>query len=148
MTKRKAMRTPADRLRHTILFELFLLLMVAPLCMVIFGASASSATLTAVALSTVAMAWNFIYNYLFDFILYKWRGTTSKNATQRVYHAILFELGLLFATIPLLAWSLELSLIDALLVDIGFVVVALFYAYFFNLLYDNVYPLPDQHISE
>lgn len=137
------MRTPADRLRHTILFELFLLLLAAPICMFIFGASAETATITAVALSAIAMLWNFIYNYLFDAVLYWLNGSTDKSSTQRVIHAILFEFGLLFTTIPLLAWSLNLSLIDAIVTDIGFVVIALFYSYFFNLMYDNIYPLPD-----
>ncbi|MCL9776913.1 PACE efflux transporter [Vibrio methylphosphonaticus] len=141
------MRTPADRLRHTILFELFLLIIAAPICMFIFGASAETATITAVGLSLIAMLWNFIYNYVFDACLYKLNGTTKKSSTQRVFHAILFEFGLLFATIPLLAWSLNLSLIDAIVADIGFVVIALFYSYFFNLMYDNIYPLPDLQLD-
>ncbi|GAL22732.1 hypothetical protein JCM19235_4690 [Vibrio maritimus] len=46
-------------------------------------------------------------------------------------------------TIPLLAWALELSFIDAFLTDLGFVVGAVVYAYFFNLFYDSVFPLPE-----
>lgn len=143
MNSKNVMRSPTDRLRHTILFELLLLLIAAPICMFVFGANVKTAALTAFSLSLIAMVWNYIYNYAFDRALIYLRGTSKKTPTQRVYHALLFELGLLIATIPLLAWSLNLSLIDAVLADLGFVIVALFYAYFFNLVYDAVFPIVD-----
>ncbi|MCG9659235.1 PACE efflux transporter [Vibrio mediterranei] len=145
MTSKNVMRGPADRLRHTILFELLLLLIAAPICMFVFGANVKTAALTAFSLSLIAMIWNYIYNYAFDRILIYLHGTSIKTPAQRVYHALLFELGLLVATIPLLAWSLNLSIIDAVLADVGFVFVALFYAYFFNLVYDAVFPIVDHN---
>ncbi|MFC5080350.1 Bacterial Transmembrane Pair family protein [Vibrio thalassae] len=143
MASKSAMRSPADWLRHTILFELLLLLIAAPICMFVFGANVKTAAFTAFSLSLIAMVWNYIYNYVFYRALMHLRGTTKKTPTQRIYHALLFEIGLLVATIPMLAWSLNLTLIDAILADLGFVVVALFYAYFFNLVYDAVFPIAD-----
>lgn len=104
MSSNNLMRTPVDRLRHTILFEVLLLLVVTPICMMLFHTSAQTATFTAVALSLIAMIWNYVFNYLFDCITLKVKGTTKKTKTQRVYHALIFEVGLLVFTIPLLAW--------------------------------------------
>lgn len=143
MSSNNIMRTSADRLRHTILFEVLLLLVVTPICMMVFHTNAQTATFTAVALSLIAMIWNYVFNYLFDYIALKLKGTTKKTKTQRVYHALIFEVGLLVFTIPLLAWALDLSFIDAFLTDLGFVVGAVVYAYFFNLFYDSVFPIPE-----
>lgn len=57
-------------------------------------------------------------------------------------HAVLFELVLLIAGIFLIAWWLEIGYIDALIMDIGFSVFFLCYAFAYNWLYDIVFPVP------
>ncbi|WP_240645444.1 chlorhexidine efflux transporter [Vibrio mediterranei] len=79
MNSKNVMRSPADRLRHTILFELLLLLIAAPICMFVFGANVKTAALTAFSLSLIAMVWNYIYNYAFDRALIYLRGTSKKK---------------------------------------------------------------------
>lgn len=46
--------------------------------------------------------------------------------------------------LPAMAWWLEISLLEALVLDLGFVVFYLVYAFVYNLLYDKVFPIPTQ----
>jgi uncharacterized membrane protein len=61
----------------------------------------------------------------------------------RVAHAVLFELGLLIVLMPFIAWYLGVSLMQALVMDISFALFYLVYAFFFNLAYDRIFPLPE-----
>ncbi|ABI83430.1 conserved hypothetical protein [Francisella tularensis subsp. holarctica OSU18] len=94
----------------------------------------------AIIISLIAMLWNFIYNYIFDIIEIKFGMHRSKRGIIiRALHALLFELGLLIATIPLVAYILNMSFLSALLVDIGFVIFYLVYAFVYNYIFDRIY---------
>ena len=60
------MRTFRERLMHTVLFELVLLLICMPVISVIFNKSMSHAGTMSLALSLIAMVCNYIYNYIGD----------------------------------------------------------------------------------
>ena len=57
-------------------------------------------------------------------------------------HTLLFEAGLILLLIPFIAWYLGISLWAALVMDIAIVVFYLVYAFFFNIAYDRVFPIP------
>ena len=57
-------------------------------------------------------------------------------------HAICFELGLLAVFLPLTAWYLDISLWQALLLDLGFMLFYLLYGYFYHWAYDVLFPAP------
>ncbi|WP_047043279.1 PACE efflux transporter [Vibrio mexicanus] len=135
-------RTHFDRIRHTLFFELGLLGTLVPISSLFMSQDKSTVGLVALALSVLAMLWNMAFNYAFYVYLIETQGHCQKSKRQRLNHALLFELGLILITIPILAWSLGLSLIDAFILDIGFVVYALFYAWGFNLAYDRMFPIP------
>jgi uncharacterized membrane protein len=61
----------------------------------------------------------------------------------RIFHAILFEAGLLLALVPFVAWWLSVSWVEALLMDVALAGFYLVYAYAFNLAYDKLFPLPE-----
>lgn len=136
------MRTARDRIRHTILFEIFGLLLVTPLGALVFAMPLQDIGVIGIGGATLAMLWNYIYNYGFDRLMQRWRGTTLKTLPLRVLHAILFELGLLLALLPLIAWYLGITLWQALVMDIAFALFYMVYAFVFNLAYDRVYPIP------
>ncbi|MEO9297483.1 PACE efflux transporter [Devosia alba] len=136
------MRTARDRIRHTILFEIFGLLLVTPLGALAFAMPLQDIGVIGIGGATLAMLWNYIYNYGFDRLMQRWRGTTLKTLPLRVLHAILFELGLLLALLPLIAWYLGITLWQALVMDIAFALFYMVYAFVFNLAYDRVYPIP------
>jgi uncharacterized membrane protein len=135
------MRTPRDRIRHAISFEIIGLALITPLGAFAFAMPIHDIGVIGVGSATLAMVWNYIYNYGFDRLLLRLRGDTQKSMPMRVLHAVLFELGLLIALMPLIAWYLGVSLWQALVMDVSFALFYMGYAFVFNLAYDRVFPL-------
>ncbi|AJC48302.1 PACE efflux transporter [Allofrancisella guangzhouensis] len=128
------------RLVHMIGFEAIGIIVFTPITMFILNENILSMGILVVIISVTAMAWNFIYNYLFDLIEIYLGGHRSKRYFNiRMLHTILFEAGLLIITIPFIAYWLEISLMEALIVDIGFVIFYVFYALAYNYTFDKVY---------
>jgi uncharacterized membrane protein len=89
-----------------------------------------------VMVSTAAMLWNMLFNSLFDRLRARLQLTMSMGL--RVLHALAFEGGLVLVVVPLAAWWLSISLWDALLLDIGLLLLFLPYTLMFNWLYDTL----------
>lgn len=136
------MRTTGDRIRHAISFEIIGLLLVTPLGAMGFGIPAGDIGVVAIVSATIATLWNYIYNIIFDRAMKRWRGTVHKTVAIRVLHAVLFEAGLLLATLPFIALYLGIGLWRAFLMDLAFVAFYLIYAFVFNWVYDRAFPLP------
>ncbi|WIY52669.1 PACE efflux transporter [Devosia sp. YIM 151766] len=137
------MRTTSDRIRHAVSFELIGIVLATPLAAFAFHLPGGDSAVIVVGSATVAMAWNYVYNLLFDHAMRRWRGNTEKSLLLRVLHAMLFELGLLIMLLPLIAFYLGISLWQALVMDIAFALFYMGYAFVFNLAYDRVFPLPE-----
>lgn len=136
------MRTTADRVRQAVSFEVIGLLLTIPLAILIFGFSTSETSGLAVIGASLATGWNYVFNLLFDHGMQRLRGTTEKTWGLRVVHAVSFELGLMIAFLPIIAWRLDIGLIDALVMDLAFVVFYVVYAFIFTWAYDRVFPDP------
>jgi uncharacterized membrane protein len=137
------MRTTADRIRHAISFELIGILLATPLAAFAFHLEGGDSVVVVVASATVAMLWNYVYNLGFDHLMQHFRGTTEKTRTIRVFHAILFELGLLAIMLPMIAWYLQIGIWQAFIMDLGLAIFYMVYALVFNWAYDRVFPLPE-----
>ena len=137
------MRSTRDRIRHAISFELIALLIVTPAGALLFGKPISDIGVIAVGGATIATGWNYLYNLGFDHLMRRLTGSTQKSTAIRVGHAILFELGLLVVLLPFVAWYLQISLWDALIMDVAFALFYVVYAFVFNWGYDRVFPLPE-----
>ncbi|WP_099827243.1 PACE efflux transporter [Oceaniglobus indicus] len=137
------MRSPLDRLRHAISFEIIALLLVVPLGALAFGVPMQSLGVVGIVSATIATLWNIVYNFVFDLWLRRQTGTTEKTLAMRVLHTVLFEIGLLFVLLPFIAWYLDLTLWRALVMDVSFAVFYMIYAFVFNWSYDRVFPLPE-----
>ncbi|QUM75579.1 PACE efflux transporter [Moritella sp. 24] len=135
------MRTRLDRIRHAVLFEIIGLIAIMGVLSQL-GFELGHVGAMGVLFSVVATGWNYVYNIGFDKYMLSKLGTLTKTTFVRIVHSIGFEGGLLFLTIPFMAWFLDLSLWDAFVLDIGMVVFYLFYAYIYNLAYDRVFPIP------
>ena len=95
----------------------------------------------AVVSSGIAVAWNFIFNTLFE----RWearQAVRGRSLRRRVAHAVGFEGGLVFTLVPLFAWWFDVSLWQALVMDLGLVVFFLCYTFVFNWGFDQVFGLP------
>lgn len=86
--------------------------------------------------SLIAMVWNMLFNALFDQA--QRRIGFQRNLTARAVHAVLFEIGLILAVVPLAAWWLATSLWRAFVLDTGIVLFFLPYTFAFNWVYDSL----------
>lgn len=136
------MRTTRDRLRHAIGFELIGLLIAAPLASWVTGVGLNHMGPLALFFSVVATVWNYVYNIGVDKLLLRYQGHTHKALWQRVLHTLGFEGGLLIVALPVMSWWLDIGLLEALLLDMGFVLFYLVYAFVYNWSYDKVFPIP------
>ena len=102
---------------------------------------AGAAGIAAGIASATAVAWNLVYNTLFE----AWEARQARRGRsllRRVVHAIGFEGGLVLAIVPMFAWTLGTSLVDAFLLDIGLVVFFVVYSFAFNWAFDLMFGLP------
>ncbi len=133
MTARK---TITERFVHALAFELLAIAICAPLGAWLMDRSAMHMGLLTLTISLIAMSWNMVFNALFDRAERLWR--FQRNLGVRAAHAGLFELGLLLLTVPLIAWWLDMSLRQALLLDLGLVLFFVPYSMAFNWCYDQL----------
>lgn len=129
------------RVLHLILFELFAILLSA-VCLALYsGADAFYVGFAATVSSAIAVTWNFIYNIAFE----AWESrqhVKGRSLRRRAVHAIGFEIGLTAALVPLFAWSLGVSLLEAFVLDLGLILFFLVYTFAFNLTFDRLFGLP------
>lgn len=95
----------------------------------------------AVIASVIAVLWNLSFNALFE----GWESRQAvhgRSLRRRVAHAIGFEGGLVAFLVPVFAWWLEVSLWQALVMDLGLVVFFLIYTFVFTWCFDRVFGLP------
>ncbi len=138
------MRTPRDRVRHAVMFEIIALILVAPLGGLVFGVEMAHFGVVAVVSTTVAMGWNYVYNLGFDHALVALGKPLNKTALGRLLHAFLFEAGLLLLLVPFIAWYLAVPLWEAFVMDLALAGFYLVYALGFNWGYDKAFPLPSR----
>ncbi|CAI3952925.1 Uncharacterized membrane protein [Commensalibacter communis] len=138
------MRSFWDRIRHAIMFEILGLVLFIPCSVWVFHHSVTDMGVIGIFSSLAATIWNFVYNLGFDKTLLFFLGYVKKSLLIRVLHTILFEVGLTLVTLPMIAWYLNISFLDALIMDIGIVVFYLVYAFFFNIAYDFILPVKEK----
>lgn len=127
-----------ERIFHAVSFELVALLCIVPVGALFSDQHASHLVMVGAGLSLFTVVWNFIYNLLFDRILQDDR--RNRTARLRVMHAVGFEGSLVVVTVPVLSWVLQISLMQALVVEAGFLLFFFVYTIAFNWLYDRYQP--------
>ncbi|NUU04726.1 PACE efflux transporter [Herbaspirillum robiniae] len=129
------------KLTYACLFEALAIVFTTFGLAVIAGHDSAHSTAAAVASSTIAFIWNFIFNGLFE----RWEARQAKRGrgfARRAAHAIGFEGGLVLMLVPMFAWWLDIGLWDAFVLDLGLIVFFMVYTYLFNLGFDRVFGLP------
>ena len=123
-----------ERILHSILFEVIALIFVISAALVFTNVGITSVTGLAVGLSVIAMVWNYIYNLVFDQLFGQNR--INRSFKMRINHGIGFEFGMIFVTLPLMMWVLQLDFWTVFIMDISVVVFFLVYAILYNWCYD------------
>ena len=99
------------------------------------------AGVAAVVSSAVAVAWNVVFNTLFE----RWearQNVRGRSLARRAAHAIGFEGGLVVTLVPFFAWWLDITLWQAFVLDLGLLLFFLVYTFVFNWVFDRVFGLP------
>ncbi|WOA54589.1 multidrug/biocide efflux PACE transporter [Dickeya solani] len=127
-------KTLRERMAHAIGFEVMALLICAPIGAWVLGRSILQVGALSIMLSSVAMIWNVVYNSQFDRL---WPvSRVRRGLWVRMGHALGFEGGFILIGLPLAAWMLNITLWQALMVEIGFFLFFLPYTMAYNWLYD------------
>ncbi|ATA21285.1 putative membrane protein [Gibbsiella quercinecans] len=125
-----------ERIIHAVGFEAIALLIFAPLGAWLLNRPMLQVGALAVMLSTLAMVWNMVYNTAFDRL---WPvNRVARTLKVRVLHAFGFEGGFVLIGVPIAAWMLDIPLLRAFILEIGFFLFFLPYTMFYNWLYDTV----------
>lgn len=129
------------RVIHTLSFEVIALIIAVPLFTWVLGTGLKHIGIMTLVMSLIAMIWNMSFNKLFELWEARQR-SQHRTIKRRVMHALCFEGGLLVATLPLIAWWMQMSIWQALLTDLGFMLFFLIYGFVFNWSFDRVFGLP------
>ncbi|OOF77513.1 hypothetical protein BKG96_08260 [Rodentibacter caecimuris] len=128
--------TLKERFLHSVLFEIGAVAVSTIAVLLVSPEKGSTALGVGILISLVAMVWNLIFNSIFDKIFTAPRET--RGLGTRIFHTVMFEGGLLVATIPMIAYFLQLTLWQALIADIGLTILIMVYALIFNWIYDHI----------
>ena len=129
------------RIVQAVLYEVFATALVAPVLWWLFERSPLSTLALTVALSFIALAWNFGFNAVFE--AWESRQPSGERTWQRrAVHGIGFEIGLALIIVPVMAWWLDIGLFQALAADIGIMVFFLGYTVVFTWCFDRVFGPP------
>ncbi|MDQ7968112.1 MAG: PACE efflux transporter [Oxalicibacterium faecigallinarum] len=122
------------RILHAVLFEVCALIILVPLMSIGFGMDMLHFGGLAVLLALCAMASNIIYNHFYEMVEhhYGWQRTVR----MRVVHTLGFEAFFMAIALPLTAWWLSISVVEALLLDVTFSIFFMIYAFCFNWVFD------------
>lgn len=125
-----------ERVFHAVLFEIIAVIVATVATMYITGRGAADMSMLAIAISVIAMLWNFFYNWGFDAIY----GATRhlRSWTKRFWHGVGFEAGMVILSFPVIMLWLDMGFWEVLLMDIGFVIFFFLYAITYNYIYDMV----------
>jgi uncharacterized membrane protein len=123
------------------LYEAIAIAFVGPVLSLAFDKPPSSTMVLAVVLSSIALTWNYVFNLLFE----RWESRQSKKGrslARRVAHGIGFEGGLTILLIPVMSLWLKISVLEALVANLGLLAFFFVYAIAFTWAFDRAFGLP------
>ncbi|MCO5975495.1 PACE efflux transporter [Ideonella sp. NS12-5] len=135
--------TPLQRrVLQAVLYETGAIALTGPIVGLSFDVGAGSSLLLAVIMSSIALAWNYVFNAGFE----HWERRQvrhQRTVWRRLMHGIGFEGGLGLMLVPLMAVWLDIPLWQALVAEIGLLALFFLYAVGFTWAFDRVFGLPE-----
>ncbi|MFL7841468.1 multidrug/biocide efflux PACE transporter [Raoultella ornithinolytica] len=129
-------KTLTERVIHAVSFEGLATLILALTAAWLMQRSVLEMGGLSVLLATLAMVWNLIYNAAFDRL---WPvSRVVRTLKVRALHAIGFESGFILIGVTAVALILGVSLIQAFMLEIGFMLFFLPYTMLFNWIWDTL----------
>jgi uncharacterized membrane protein len=134
--------SPATRrVLQAILYEVIAIAFVGPALSFAFNEPSTSTFGLAVVLSTIALTWNYAFNWMFE----RWESRQTvrgRSVTRRLAHGAGFEGGLAIILIPVMSLWLDISPTAAFVANLGLLVFFFVYAIAFTWAFDRVFGLP------
>lgn len=127
------------KLVYAITFEALAILLSTVLLAVLSQSQSHNSLPVAIAVSVIALIWNYIFNSFFELVESTLK-IKKRTIMVRLIHAISFELGLFFFTIPLYMWWYNVGFIKAISMEITILVFFFIYTYLFTLAFDKLCP--------
>ncbi|MCY9871507.1 PACE efflux transporter [Vibrio barjaei] len=124
-----------ERIFHSVLFEVLAVTFSVIGLALFTNHDVAALSGTMIVIATMAMCWNYLFNMMFDYFVQGEK--ILRSLKTRIVHVVLFEAGLLLVTIPAMAYLLNVSLLEAFVMDIGVTIFVTIYAFLFNLVYDH-----------
>ena len=130
------------RVLQAILYETIAIAFVGPVLSYAFEKPPASTLGLAFLLSSIALAWNYVFNTLFE----RWESRQSirgRSLVRRLAHGIGFEGGLTVLLVPVMSLWLNVSPLTAFLANLGLLAFFFIYAIAFTWIFDRIFGLPD-----
>ena len=124
-----------ERVFHAVGYEVTALLITIPGAALLLHRPVGHLGITVIAIALLAMAWNMLFNSLFDRFF---PPRAPRNFWVRSLQAIGFEGGLLSVALPLTAWLMNMSIFEAFTLDVGLIAFYLPYTYLYNWGWDSL----------
>jgi uncharacterized membrane protein len=129
------------RVLQAVLYEAFAIAFVGPVLSVVFDKPAASTLGLAFVLSSIALAWNYVFNAVFE----RWESrqpVRGRSFARRLAHGLGFEGGLVVILVPVMALWLNTSARTAFVANLGLLAFFFVYAIVFTWAFDRVFGLP------
>jgi uncharacterized membrane protein len=137
-----AMAPRMRRVVQALLYELVAISLVTPAIAILFEEGKGSALGLSVLMSSIALAWNYTFNAMFEWWEQR-QSVRGRSSLRRLVHGIGFEGGLGLFLIPVMALWLNIGLWEAVLTELGFLLFFMGYTVAFTWSFDHLFGLPE-----
>ena len=137
----KPMTPTIRRIVQAVLYEAIAVAFVGPALSLIFGHPIDSTLPLAALMSAIALGWNYVFNALFE----AWEAhqtVKGRSFKRRLVHGLGFEGGLVLMLVPLMAYWLDTTLLQAFVANLAILAFFFVYAIAFTWAFDRVFGLP------
>nr|WP_315465848.1 PACE efflux transporter [uncultured Rhodoferax sp.] len=124
------------------LYEAVAVFCIAPAISFIYKESLSYSGALSVMISAIAVTWNMVFNAAFEYWETK-QLCRARTLKRRILHATGFEGGLTFTLLPLVSYWLHISLLEALMLNIGLFIFFFLYSFIFQWMFDRMFGVPN-----
>jgi uncharacterized membrane protein len=121
---------------HALSYETILLVIIAIALSFVFDMPMQVTGTLGIAMAVTSVFWNMTFNHFFE--KFEAKRQLKRTVGVRILHAIGFEGGLMLATIPMVAYALEMPIWQAILTDLGMTLCILVYTFIFQWCYDHI----------
>lgn len=135
------MKTTFQRIINITGYQIGSLGAIIPVVSLITGHGFSTLGLLTVFITTFCTCWNYLFSYWFDLHLDAKGRVHERTVKDRMFHALGLEVGIIWFTTPVIAWWLDIGLVEAIVMDLGLIIAYLVYTFVYNWMFDK-YVMP------